>query len=377
MAGQAKDADLGAMDYVHKIMGYVTGAVALNMARTALELGVFDALSACYGPASAEAIASKLDPPANARLVKELLLGLSASNIIACRDFKAGLFEHTDASRMCWTNEASSPMFLGGLPDMVVELAQREVHAKQLASFRRIDNPGLSYNDQGDGVAKAIGRLLGPWIRSLLVPTLRELLPEIITQLEAGAVVGDIGCGTCVTLRTLAKAFPKSSFHGFDNSKAALRTAAEQIKAEGLAHRITLHDVGEGDVMQEGAVDLFVTSDCWHDMCNPSANLKLVRRALKPGGVLFMQEPKAFDTIQDTMADPLAAIKFGFSSAVCLHSSILRQPDGSPGEAVGTCGWTPSKGTASLQAAGFKDIVWIPGTKYHSMLNNFILAKAG
>eukprot|EP00899_Mesostigma_viride_P024091 jgi/Mesvir1/4867/Mv11139-RA.2 len=196
MAGQAKDADLGAMDYVHKIMGYVTGAVALNMARTALELGVFDALSACYGPASAEAIASKLDPPANARLVKELLLGLSASNIIACRDFKAGLFEHTDASRMCWTNEASSPMFLGGLPDMVVELAQREVHAKQLASFRRIDNPGLSYNDQGDGVAKAIGRLLGPWIRSLLVPTLRELLPEIITQLEAGAVVGDIGCGT-------------------------------------------------------------------------------------------------------------------------------------------------------------------------------------
>lgn len=38
-----------------------------------------------------------------------------------------------------------------------------------------------------------------------------------------GAMVADVGCGCGVALVVAAKAFPNSTFHGYDISEAALK----------------------------------------------------------------------------------------------------------------------------------------------------------
>ena len=44
----------------------------------------------------------------------------------------------------------------------------------------------------------------------------------VVERLESGAKCVDVGCGAAVATVTMAKAFPKSEFHGYDNSEHAV-----------------------------------------------------------------------------------------------------------------------------------------------------------
>ena len=84
--------------------------------------------------------------------------------------------------------------------------------------------------------ARGIERGLAPWFRALLVPQALPRVPGVVERLEAGIRVADVGCGAGVALLEMAKAFPRSEFHGYDK-------AHQEWKAAVLAGELALEDI--------------------------------------------------------------------------------------------------------------------------------------
>ena len=57
---------------------------------------------------------------------------------------------------------------------------------------------------------------------------LLRLMPGMRERLEAGASVLDVGCGDGTLLNAMARAFPRSTFRGYDIARAAIVRAYEQ-----------------------------------------------------------------------------------------------------------------------------------------------------
>src|SRR4029078_8355077 len=75
-----------------------------------------------------------------------------------------------------------------------------------------------------------IGNLIGSWISAL---------DGVQAKLAAGARVADVGCGCGASTILMAKAFPKSTFRGFDYHQASIDTAPRRAQEAGVADRVT------------------------------------------------------------------------------------------------------------------------------------------
>src|SRR5262249_26535216 len=101
---------------------------------------------------------------------------------------------------------------------------------------------GHDYDAQGPDGAGRVERSFEPWYRNFLVPLALPALDGVVDRLEQGATAADVGCGAGVAVSLMAKAFPASTFHGYDISQHALILAEERRAAEGLANA-RFHDV--------------------------------------------------------------------------------------------------------------------------------------
>jgi 2-polyprenyl-3-methyl-5-hydroxy-6-metoxy-1,4-benzoquinol methylase len=106
--------------------------------------------------------------------------------------------------------------------------------------------------------------------------------------------------------------------------------------------------VGTDRLRANGGFDLITLCDCIHDLADPLQTLKQVRALLKPGGTLFVVEPKAADRLEDNL-NPVATMFYGFSIFHCMTQSLAR---GGPG--LGTC-MGPATAQRLLKEAGFSD----------------------
>jgi methylase of polypeptide subunit release factors len=81
-------------------------------------------------------------------------------------------------------------------------------------------------------VTEAIDRQHGRHFRGISLP---QVVPQaadgtVLKMLETGATVADLlACGTGILLLTMVKAFPNSTFHGFEISKPASEIAAQHV----------------------------------------------------------------------------------------------------------------------------------------------------
>jgi 2-polyprenyl-3-methyl-5-hydroxy-6-metoxy-1,4-benzoquinol methylase len=136
-------------------------------------------------------------------------------------------------------------------------------------------------------VAQAIDRQHGRHFRDIFMP---QVVPKaadgrVLALLETGgATVADLGCGAGILILTMAKAYPNSTFHGFEISKPALEIAAKNI-AQANIKNVVLHDANEsgeslGDYKE--MYDLVTTFDVLHDCTDPQSLIAQVKTALKP-----------------------------------------------------------------------------------------------
>ena len=78
--------------------------------------------------------------------------------------------------------------------------------------------------------------------------------------LRDGVRVADVRCGDGAPLIALARAFPRSTFHGFDPDPAAIGTARRRAAETGVSDRVTF-EVAPGGVVQAEGYDLFVDAE--------------------------------------------------------------------------------------------------------------------
>ena len=192
---------------------------------------------------------------------------------------------------------------------------------------------GLSYEQLGANAAHRTERMLGPWVRQALVPQIVPALDGVQPKLERGCKVADVGCGSGLALASMAAAFPKSEFHGYDPSSHAIANCHAKVREQKLPNMQAYVASGEA-LPTEPTYDFVITFDCLHDMTRPAAVIESIRRALKPDGTWLIKDIRSNADFKKNMRNPMLAMFYGFSVSACM-SSALSEPGGAGSGTLG------------------------------------------
>ena len=175
-------------------------------------------------------------------------------------------------------------------------------------------HPDLFHGTERFFRASYLGELVSSWIPAL---------EGVAARLEAGARVADIGCGHGASTVVMAKAFPSSTFSGFDYHPSSVEAARKRAEAAGVADRVRFEVAAARDIPGDG-YDFVAFFDCLHDMGDPVAAARRVREALAPGGTLMVVEPVAGDRIEDNL-NPVGRIYYAASTMICTPASLSQE----------------------------------------------------
>lgn len=183
----------------------------------------------------------------------------------------------------------------------------------------------------------------------------RDFLPSIdngalISRLQGGIRVCDLGCGQGVALVLMAEAFPSSRFTGIDISREALAEARCKAAERKLKNVTFLEaDAARMDDLDHlrGTFDYVTAFDAIHDQRHPLAALRSARRLLTPEGLFSMVDIDARSNPLDNTGHPLAPFLYTVSLMHCMPVGLYRG-----GRALGMM-WGRETALAMLSEAGF------------------------
>lgn len=324
---------------VQRVFGYLAGATVSGMIYLGDRLGLYRAL-ADGKPVTSAALAARTG--LHERWVREWLHGQTAARIVD--HLGDGRFELSPEAVLVMADE-NCPAFatgaFGGLPD------QMRVLERLPEAFRT--GIGLPYDAFGPEGNRGVERTFAPWFRTMLVPLALPSLDGLVPRLEAGALAADVGCGAGVAVLEMAKAFPRSEFHGYEISKHCL-ALAHAHKVEAGVTNAHFHDARTDGLPADARFDLVTTFDCLHDMTRPDLAMRAIRQAIKPDGVWLIADIKCKPSLDENVRDnPMAAMMYGFSVMSCM-SSALSEPDGL---GLGTLGFHEGVARQMTADAGF------------------------
>jgi SAM-dependent methyltransferase len=303
------------------------------------KLGLTDALAA--GPATPAELARRAD--VDERYVLEWLRGLRAAGYVD-QDVDAGTYRWHPPFELLMT-DAAGPFAMGGLYDMVGALAPQ---LDRIVDAARTGQ-GVSQDEYPPEVPRGIARINAPIYEHQLATEWVPQVDGLVARLEQGAGVAEVGCGGGRALIALARAYPASTFVGFDIYPPAVEMARANVADAALSDRVRIEALdGTGQV--PGVHDVLLLFDVLHDSGDPAAILGNARRALDDGGSALIMEPSSDDDDTANLG-PVATSLYATSMSYCLPVSLAA---GGPG--LGTCG-LPEQALRDLcLAAGFSTL---------------------
>jgi SAM-dependent methyltransferase len=295
--------------FLGKFVGDLGASVHAGMVVIGERLGLYKALA--DGPASSAELAEKTGT--DERYLREWLASQAAGGYIAY-DAASHRFSLTPEQIFTLANE-DSPAYLPG----AFELALGALAAvpRIAESFRT--GAGMGWHEHEDEVFHGCEKFFRPGYAANLVSSWIPALEEVQAKLEHGARVADIGCGTGASTLLMAKAFPNSSFFGFDYHDKSIETARDKAEKEGLSDRVSFH-VAKAKEFPGKAFDFVAVFDSLHDMGDPVGAATHVRQSLAPGGTWMIVEPFANNELVDNL-NPVGRVYYSFSTLLCTPCS--------------------------------------------------------
>ncbi|RAK62940.1 class I SAM-dependent methyltransferase [Hymenobacter edaphi] len=159
-------------------------------------------------------------------------------------------------------------------------------------------------------------------------------LPDIDARLRQAAPparVADIGCGAGWSAIGLAQSYPHVVVDGFDLDEESVALAQANVAAAGLAGRVRIRvqDAAEAP-LTAGHYDLVTAFECLHDMAQPVAVLRAMRRLAGPGGAVLVMDERVAEQFS-VSADPIERLMYGFSILHCLPVGKAEEPSAETG----------------------------------------------
>jgi 2-polyprenyl-3-methyl-5-hydroxy-6-metoxy-1,4-benzoquinol methylase len=215
--------------------------------------------------------------------------------------------------------DENSPAFLPGA--FQVALAAVKAEAKIAEAFQT--GQGLGWHEHDAGLFHGTERFFRPSYAANLVSSWIPALDGVEPLLKQGARVADVGCGLGASTVLMAKAFPKSTFVGFDYHTPSIETARRRAAEAGVAGQVRFEVATAKDYPGQD-YDFVTFFDCLHDMGDPEGAAAHVLKTLTPGGVWMIVEPFAGDHVEDNL-NPVGRAFYSASTLICTPASLSQE----------------------------------------------------
>ncbi len=302
--------------FMGQILSDLGGASSIAMVRIGDALGLYKILDARGAMTAGDLAAAS---GTNERYIREWLSHQAASNYVTY-DAAAGTFRLPPEQAMVFANEDSPVYMMGGFDVMAATI---ESQHKVQAAFKT--GAGVAWGDQAQCLFCAVGRFFRPGYHANLVASWLPALDGVVAKLERGAAVADVGCGHGFSTVIMAKAFPRSTFVGYDFHPGSIAEAQVHAEQHGVSGNARFEVATASDFPGAG-LDLVTCFDCLHDMGDPIGAARHVRQSLKPDGSWMIVEPAAGDRLEDNL-NPIGRLYYAGSTMICVPTS-LAQPVG-------------------------------------------------
>jgi 2-polyprenyl-3-methyl-5-hydroxy-6-metoxy-1,4-benzoquinol methylase len=239
------------------------------------KLGLYKAMAKADCPITSEELAKLTET--NERYVREWLAAQACSDYIKY-DRQTNTYSLPPEHALVLVDE-NSPANLLGLFQHFISAVKTESALTE--AFRT--GSGIDWSIHDNDFFEGQERFSRPNYENNLVqnwiPTLNNGMVENKLK-EGGAKVADIGCGHGISTIIMAKAYPNSTFIGFDYHQPSIERAHQKAVKAGLGNSVKF-EVAASTEFPGHDYDLVTLFDCFHDMGDPLAVAKHVREGYR------------------------------------------------------------------------------------------------
>jgi SAM-dependent methyltransferase len=324
--------------FAGQLLGTYTAAITTYMIDLGRRTGLFDA--AAQGPATSAELAERAG--LQERYVREWL-GAVTSAGIATYDPDTSIYTFPVEHLACLTGDDENN--LAPMSAACTHLAHFVAPVGD--AFRH--GGGVPYEQYRPDFTDVMDGMSRPMMDGILIDKVVPLTGDLVGQLESGIMVADIGCGTGHTTNLLARAFPVSTFLGYDLAADALERGRNEADSWGLAN-VTFEELDVAALPPEPTLGAAFAFDAVHDQADPAGVLARIFDALAPGGTFVMFDIRASSHLERNLENPLAPLLYGVSTLHCMTVSLA-----CGGAGLGTV-WGEELALEMLAEAGFVDV---------------------
>lgn len=286
-------------------------------------LGLYQALAA-NGPSTSSALASNTST--QERYVREWLEQQAVIGTLEVDDPAAPAAErryHLPNGHAEVLVERDSLNYLAPLAQLMV--GSTYPLPAVLDAFR--NGGGVVFGDYGVDMREGQGRLNRVAFLQLLGSEWFPAVPDLHARLQADppARVADIGSGAGWSSIGVARGYPKVRVDGFDLDAPSVELAQANARDAGVAERVRFEVRDAGDPTLAGQYDLVLAFECIHDMADPVAALRTMRRLAGEHGMVIVMDEKVGESFAARNADT-EWFMYGFSVLHCLPVCMAEQP---------------------------------------------------
>jgi len=296
--------------FLGRAVGDIGAAMSANMVLLGDKLGLYKAMATMGAVTPAElAKATKTTE----RYIREWL-GNQAAGDYVTYDPGTGRYTLPAEQAMALADE-SSPCFLPGAFQVIAAAFSANPKIEQ----RFKTGKGLGWDQHDHRLFEGTERFFRPSYIGNLVGSWIPALEGVEEKLKRGVLVADVGCGFGTSTVIMAKAFPRSTFIGFDYHKPSILAARKRAKAAGVKN--ATFEVAKSTNHPGKGYALVTHFDCLHDMGDPIGAAKHVRKTLAPDGTWMIVEPLAGDRVEENL-NPIGRVYYAASTMICVPASL-------------------------------------------------------
>ena len=302
---------------LHELLGKVVvemGAAANGPLITIGDkLGLYTTLSE-QGPMNSAELASATGTAE--RYVREWCSAQAASGYINYNE-EADNFSMSPEQSMAFGNR-NSPVFMTGAFYAITSLYHDE--PKMMEAFKT--GEGVSWGNHNKCLYCGTEKFFSPSYEGNLIQSWIPSLEGVEEKLKNGAKVADIGCGHAASTIIMAKAYPNSTFYGYDYHGDSIEQAKLRAQDAGVSN--VTFEVTTAKDAPGSDFDFITFFDCLHDMGDPSGACSHAKDMLKDDGSCMIVEPFALDSLQENL-NPVGRAFYAFSTQLCVPCSLNQE----------------------------------------------------